>query len=42
MAGINTWTEEQITVVLYEYCRRPFGSTLRTFLPQCGLTYYIQ
>ena len=21
----NNWTEEQITVVLYEYCRRPFG-----------------
>jgi len=19
------WTEEQITIVLYEYCRNPFG-----------------
>ena len=25
MAGRNNWTEEQITVVLYEYCRKPFG-----------------
>lgn len=21
----DNWTEEQITVVLYEYCRNPFG-----------------
>ena len=21
----DNWTEEQITIVLYEYCRRPFG-----------------
>lgn len=25
MAGRNNWTEEQITVVLYGYCRKPFG-----------------
>ncbi len=22
------WTEEQITIVLYEYCRNPFGQIL--------------
>jgi putative restriction endonuclease len=21
----SNWTEEQITIVLYEYCRKPFG-----------------
>lgn len=25
MAKRNDWTEDQITLVLYEYCRRPFG-----------------
>ena len=26
MAGSsNNWTEEQITIMLYEYCRNPFG-----------------
>lgn len=32
------WTEEQITVVLYEYCRRPFGqfSGTKPFIVELG------
>lgn len=34
----NNWTEEQITVVLYEYCRRPFGqfSGKKSFIMELG------
>jgi len=34
----NNWTEEQITIVLYEYCRRPFGqfSGTKQFLKDLG------
>ncbi len=34
----NYWTEEQITVVLYEYCRRPFGqfSGTKPFIVELG------
>ena len=34
----NNWTEEQITVVLYEYCRRPFGqfSGKKPFIMELG------
>lgn len=28
------WTEEQIMVVLYEYCRGPFGHFLCAFVRQ--------
>ena len=38
MAGRNNWTEEQITVVLYEYCRKPFGqfSAKKDFVKELG------
>lgn len=38
MAAVNYWTEEQITVVLYEYCRKPFGqfSASKDFVQQLG------
>lgn len=38
MAGKNNWTEEQITVVLYEYCRKPFGqfSARKDFVKELG------
>lgn len=38
MAAVNYWTEEQITVVLYEYCRRPFGqfSASKDFVQRLG------
>ena len=38
MAADNYWTEEQITVVLYEYCRKPFGqfSASKDFVQQLG------
>lgn len=38
MAGRNNWTEEQITVVLYEYCRKPFGqfSARKEFVKELG------
>lgn len=34
----DNWTEEQITVVLYEYCRRPFGqfSGTKPFVIELG------
>lgn len=34
----DIWTEEQITVVLYEYCRRPFGqfSGTKPFIEELG------
>lgn len=34
----DNWTEEQITIVLYEYCRRPFGqfSGTKPFLVELG------
>ena len=34
----DNWTEEQITVVLYEYCRRPFGqfSGTKPFIIELG------
>lgn len=34
----DNWTEEQITVVLYEYCRRPFGqfSGTKPFVVELG------
>lgn len=34
----DKWTEEQITVVLYEYCRRPFGqfSGTKPFIVELG------
>ena len=34
----DNWTEEQITVVLYEYCRRPFGqfSGTKPFIEELG------
>lgn len=34
----NLWSEEQVTVVLYEYCRRPFGqfSARKPFLIELG------
>lgn len=34
----NNWTEEQITVVLYKYCRRPFGqfSGTKPFVVELG------
>ena len=33
------WTEEQITIVLYEYCRNPFGqfSATKQFVKELGL-----
>ena len=40
MAKINdNWTEEQITVVLYEYCRKPFGqfSGTKQFVKDLGI-----
>lgn len=35
---IDYWTEEQITVVLYEYCRNPFGqfSSTKKFVEDLG------
>ena len=32
------WTEEQITIVLYEYCRNPFGhfSSTKPFVGELG------
>lgn len=38
MAKRNNWTEEQITVVLYEYCRKPFGqfSARKEFVKTLG------
>lgn len=38
MAERNNWTEEQITVVLYEYCRKPFGqfSARKDFVKELG------
>lgn len=32
------WTEEQITIVLYEYCRNPFGqfSATKQFVKELG------
>ena len=38
MAVRNNWTEEQITVVLYEYCRKPFGqfSARKEFVKTLG------
>lgn len=39
MAGnSNNWTEEQITIVLYEYCRNPFGqfSATKPFVKELG------
>lgn len=38
MARDDVWTEKQITIVLYEYCRRPFGQFSRTkpFLKELG------
>lgn len=38
MTKDNNWTEEQITIVLYEYCRRPFGqfSGTKQFLKDLG------
>ena len=38
MAERNNWTEEQITVVLYEYCRKPFGqfSARKNFVKELG------
>ena len=34
----DNWTEEQITVVLYEYCRNPFGqfSATKPFVKELG------
>ena len=34
----NNWTEEEITVVLYEYCRKPFGqfSATKEFVQSLG------
>ena len=34
----NNWTEEQITIVLYEYCRNPFGqfSATKPFVMELG------
>ena len=34
----NNWTEEQITIVLYEYCRNPFGqfSSTKKFVQELG------
>lgn len=33
------WTEEQITIVLYEYCRNPFGqfSATKPFVKELGV-----
>ena len=38
MTKEDNWTEKQITVVLYEYCRRPFGqfSGTKPFLKELG------
>lgn len=38
MAARNDWTEEQITIVLYEYCRKPFGqfSARKSFVQELG------
>ena len=38
MARDDVWTEKQITIVLYEYCRRPFGqfSGTKPFLKELG------
>lgn len=38
MAKRNDWTEEQITIVLYEYCRKPFGqfSSTKQFVQDLG------
>ena len=35
----DIWTEDQITVVLYEYCRNPFGqfSETKPFVKELGL-----
>ena len=35
----NNWTEEQITIVLYEYCRNPFGqfSSSKQFVKDLGI-----
>ena len=37
-ANVDFWTEEQITVVLYEYCRKPFGqfSSTKPFVKNLG------
>ena len=34
----DNWTEEQITIVLYEYCRNPFGqfSSTKKFVEELG------
>ena len=34
----DNWTEEQITIVLYEYCRNPFGqfSATKPFVKVLG------
>lgn len=34
----DNWTEEQITIVLYEYCRNPFGqfSATKSFVQELG------
>lgn len=38
MATRNNWTENQITIVLYEYCRKPFGqfSASKDFVQELG------
>ena len=38
MARDDVWTEKQITIVLYEYCQRPFGqfSGTKPFLKELG------
>ena len=38
MARVDYWTEEQITIVLYEYCRNPFGqfSATKPFVKELG------
>lgn len=38
MAVRNNWTEEQIIIVLYEYCRKPFGqfSATKEFVQNLG------
>ena len=35
----DNWTEEQITIVLYEYCRNPFGqfSETKPFVKELGM-----
>ena len=34
----DVWTEEQITIVLYEYCKKPFGqfSSTKPFVKELG------